>query len=43
MGHIPNKETEKALKELEEGKNLFACDTVEELFEELGKEDSSTE
>jgi len=39
----PNEETLKALEEVEKGIDIFTCDTVEELFEELNKEDDSTE
>lgn len=43
MGKKPNKETEEALKELEAGIDIKTVETVEELFEELEKDDSSTE
>ena len=39
----PNEVTKRALRDAHEDKNLFTCDTVEELFEELEKEDDSTE
>ena len=38
-----NEKTRKAFEDAHEDKNLTTFDTVEELFEELEKEDDSTE
>jgi len=40
---VPNAETIQAFEDAHLGKDIFTCDTVEELFEELNKDDSSTE